>query len=165
MCKAILAVLSIAVFAASASLPTTARAIKIRVLIKGVVVLEGGTSDAGKQDADDVWRMFVAHTEARPFVRLRQTKDFNPEFVQIDRNGNTVLKASDKSKVTISVSYGGQADVRELRLSEKLIPAAEGKPEQRLWSLDAKQLKQLFDRRLVPRRDVSRLKHPDRLKF
>ena len=162
MVRLLLVGLTVASVAAAVSMPTPApaRAIKVRVMVKGVLVLEGGISDSGVQDVDDVWRMVVERTEANPSLTLRQTKAFQRQFVQLNKNGATVLRDPDKSKVTISVSYGGQADVRELKLSGK----TETEREIR-WGLDAGQLKQLFERRLIRRKDASRLKHPTKHEY
>ena len=155
----------------AASLPTAspfARLIRVDVILDGKTILRGSTSDAGRQNVDDVWRSVVKSVRERSYsTTLYPTEHFKKEMLT-ERHGNSFsLKAPDrKAKVVIRVSYGGRATVSELKLTRvEDTRQLGGRDRPRNWCLDADQLQQLFATRLISRKDAAKIQDIANTKF
>lgn len=149
---------------------TAARLVKVRIYVDGTVILEGSFSVNGSDDADECWRSFQHGTERKKkWAAFRETTKFDGTRLIPDQSvaDRFVLKARDKERISISVGYGGKADVKELilhRYTEK--PSREKATKRRnqlaprKWILDAKQLDELFGHRKISDRETARLKTP-----
>lgn len=155
----------VAAAASTSTAPVPARHIRIHVMVQGEVILEGGFSDAGRQDADDVWRAVTAAIGTHTYSTiLSETKAFKPEFVKQVKDDQYVLTAPNKGKVTFRIAFGGQTDVRELKLTKVQDPKRAGR-NAHIWRLDATQIKGRFAVRMIGRTKASQLKNVQRLKF
>lgn len=168
----LIAALSLALSLLLANEVLAARAIKVRVELDGVVLLEGSHSDDGRSDADEVWRSYARSSAARArWAGLSETHRFSEGVLRSlspDKEQFT-LKGPRGKNLTVSVLYGGTVEVRELALHR--VVAQQG-PEEAgsksasaspIWYVDAKQLDALFEERMITRRQAAELKNAKKL--
>jgi hypothetical protein len=124
----------------------------MKIMVDGRVVLESGTGDGGKEDADQVWACLKK-------ARFKATKEFAGLNVDADKETVAISgKAETGTDVTIDVDYGGVAETHEVHLIR--IPRDELGRE---WRLDPKVVDFLFNSRLISREEAARLAAPKKL--
>lgn len=136
-----------------------ARLISIEVVQDGKVILVGSTSDNGRKDVDDVWRLVTRSAREHTYsTTLHATEHFKPEMLTKINGKQYVLRSQTKrNQPILRVRYGGQASVRELKLTRVEDTKRVSGVRPRNWRLDADQIKSLFSTRLISRRDAARI--------
>jgi len=134
-----------------------ARLIRASVSYDGKVVLEGGTSDNGKSDADEVWGMLgtITFKPTEAFGGLGVAPTAQQATLADDRKG----VAMRDTKLNVQIAYGGEANFRKLTLTR--VPKDRWGGE---WKLDQKEVDSIFGYRLISRREAAQLRKPKKLK-
>lgn len=130
---------------------TAARYVEASITLDGKTLLKGSRGDNGRVDADGVWEYLKS-------IRFKATEDFRKLNVAPDAQ-ETILTsdapAGQLGTIILDIRYGGKAITRELKLVR--VPIDEYGRE---WSLDAAQVDELFDERLIRRSDAAQLENP-----
>jgi hypothetical protein len=122
-----------------------ARFVPVKVRLQGEVILEGSTTDDGRQDADAVWDLLKS-------LNLEETDAFRKLGVKPDAKVHTLDCSSEKiglQPIQVDVAFGGVANSRALTI-HRLGTESSGK----LWRIASEDVDDLFDVRLIKRKDV-----------
>ena len=128
-----------------------ARYVPVRISLDGEVILEGNLSDDGDRDADELW-------DALKSANLRETDAFRELQVAPDLKELTIGGSAGKQEtlpVQVTVKYGGVAQSRAITIRRM--------PSDRVgstWRVSAEDVDELFNRRLLSRREVAKLADP-----
>jgi hypothetical protein len=130
---------------------SAARFVEVTVSLDGKIVLTGSRGDDGSADVDDVWNYLKT-------LKLVPTEHFAGLKIPADAQ-SALLKSSapvgQPGEIVVSIDYGGIATTRELRLVREP-PDKYG----REWRIHAEDLDDLFDERLITRRQAADLHTP-----
>lgn len=131
------------------------RYVRAQVVLDGKVILEGNASDDGQRNADQVW-------DALKTVTFKPTAEFQSLKIKADLKEVVVKSTSlqgEPSNLKIEVYYGGIAGTHELHLRRVPVDAYG-----REWQIDSRDVEDLFESRLISRREVGKLSDPKRQK-
>jgi hypothetical protein len=150
-----LAAIICAICVGSVSNAWAARFVPAEVLLDGKVILEGNASDNGHRDADELW-------EALKTVQFKPTEEFWKLNIDNEAARAVVESTAPKGQqvnLKIEVTYGGMALTRKIRVY-RVPPDSAGRD----WRIDAVDIEDLFDSRMISRRDAAGLVNPKRKK-
>lgn len=130
---------------------SAARFVEVTVSVDDVIMLTGSRGDDGHADVDDVWNYLKT-------LKLVPTEHFAGLKIPADAQ-SALLKSNapvgQPGEIVVSIDYGGIATTRTLRLVREP-PDKYG----REWRIFAADLDDLFDERLITRRQAADLRMP-----
>ncbi len=118
-------------------------------------MLEGNASDNGHRDADQLWDALkdVKFKPTAAFKKLQEKEDAKEVLLKSTTGRGELVN------LQIILDFGGRAVTNELHIHR--VPAdAPG----REWQLDADEVANLFDSRMISRYEAGKLRDPKREK-
>jgi len=149
----LIASIALAICLANATGALAARYVKVQITLDGKVILEGGASDDGSRDADQLW-------DALKSVKFKPTAEFHKLNIKDDAKVAVIKSTSPMGEpvnLKVDVWYGGTAIADELHL--RRLPVDDYGRE---WQLDSTEVTDLFESRMILRSEAARLIDPKR---
>lgn len=144
----------------AARTPGLARLIQAEVSVDGTVILRASTSDNGRPDADEVWGYLEGEIQFVPTEGFADLGlDGSGSHLELHGKPTGLDPDSPGPKfhptLGLSLDYGGQCDLRELRLVR-----VDPKDGSAAWKVDPSVVERWFAMRRITRREAALLEDP-----